>query len=1320
MAADVDPGPGFTRFFDERPPVPAAIHAVVQDGIPALVDLAALLLRRCADDGPFAAVWAVLLPCSNAAGLRRRVAAVLAVDEPTDAPLLRFSTWSPTDAGLDALLTVLAAVPPRTIVLVEHADYYHVPAASPPPRATVPGPLGTVLELRHGSDLWVPSLCGLAATLRARPWLADGHVVLLVDRSPPTLAEHLDALDAHFENWLLCRRGDDLDDATITAKLGEWRRLLDARGADALHVEVDAFTPVPLIRAQLLAHCFGMSRRWEEAYQTLSSAAGRLRVRPPGLLHILASAALNTARLDEVRAVLLELGAAERVDESELRNAHLLARQAKDVVAEGALLRRMRTDYPRSRYLVRVEALDRHSAEDFVGVLALRGQLQDDPDLRTIFVRAEHRCGRISRDELLARLCELEPEILALELSMLIDAAIAGHHLDDARTLLRRLCPDAPHAGHCVLAGCRLLQALTRDPAATDAARAEVFDVVLRHVADHPEDIDARAGLTRAIAVEDMGLAGVALVLGRLQSATQVPPLHAGPPPRDMGRDVTDAEAQALVQFIQQQYMEDGPQGIQLAPEVLRVQRTEAEWRDLLRAAGPVFRLVVGNITDASNAFFPQLVVKAILDIWRTLRSIGADVSDTLPLEVLHALAQALAIAGLVQQARDLADLLLTYAGSHAPAETRRAGWVAHADIQLRTSRVEAALLGLLCAQTQPASALDPEERYNELELHVRLLRTLHQYDQALAHVPALRATLADIPESGRLMRKIDDLELGLRFVRLPDPIPADRREELQDLLAVACRSTEFAVAAREEILVPMNWLAQLLHACEVAGVATDAARSLFDRSLAELPSPLQVELRARAASTIDVDTLLRHARAASQARAAEDLGAHLERLRSDAYRLLSGPCAPEHALVAMELLADPTLECGSPERSAEDQRIDALHRRILRGYHFLTHGPDAVPEMPAVPEVVMRGIAVDAPFPSSNTWKDPERLRGFACDLGSGDLELVALSWQDGRVIRVDVRDGAIAGPVVEAATDASPHTWRAALQPLFIAAGGDDPSGVAATQAAMRGLGFTTPAPADRGVLYLLAHPLVGVPANLLLRNGELSGMLSPVAAVPSLSWLLERRRQPPRARGRRAWILPASDDAAGPRGPLALLADNLPRALPGFTVEAAFPSPTQPLEIALLAAHGGTDEHDFYFSAVGDERAHHFSIARVAAALAGCELVVLLVCSGGRTDAAPFSTRSVGLPSALLGAGCRTVVASPWPLDALVALRWTALFLDAWTPTTAVVTAVHRANLALGRTHCHPRDFLAMHVFGDPALHPRSSHRGADVEPIYMPPQ
>lgn len=1300
------------RCLDERPPALAAIHAVVHDDIPLLDELAAEFLRRTLDDSPFAAVWLIVLPRSDADGLLGRIATAIRPSGPADDTLARLITRTPADAGVDALLDLLAGVPPRTAVLVAHAEYYHsVDGDEPRPRDNIPSPLGIEMVQHFSPDVWVPGVARLARALRARPWQAHAHIVLLVSKPPPTLPDHLDVLDSHFENQLHFSVDDRVDEVDLTARLPAWCRLLADRGIDELRAQVSAYSSNRMVCAQILAQCLAKSSRWEEAYCELAPLVGRMRVRPSTLLHTMAGLALNTARLDETRGALLELSAAELVDESELRNAHRLARQANDTVAQAALLARIRQDYPRARYLVRVQAIEHHLAGDVPGLLELRPLLQDDPELPSyayIFVRAEHRCGRISRDELLAYVREHAPEQLEVMLAELVDEAIVDRRPADAWALLQTYRPEAANARVCVLAGSRLLQVLPLDPSTTAALQTAVLDLVLRFVADHPEDVDVRAALMKAVAVDAMGLAGPAMLLQRLQDASQVPPLATDSPHRP-GRDVTNDELLAFAAFMRHQYVDHGPQHIMIAPQVVRSDRTEAEWRTLLLAAGPALRFLAGTVTDSDTVMALKLAVKATLDIWRTLRSLGADVSEALPIEVLHLFGQTLTLAGMFQDARDIAGLLLTHAGSHAANGTRRSGWIAHADIELRSSCVESAMLSLLCAQAQPVPALHPDERYNELELHIRLLRSLHRYEEALAWIPALRGSLVGIGEPATLTRKIDDLELGLRFLRLDHPVTADQRDELQALLAIACRSTTFAIAANEEVLVPTSWLAQLLQLCEASSVAAPAARDLFERALAELPLPRRTELRTLAGAGVDVDTLLRHAHAASQVRAAEDLGAHMERVRVDARRLLASRCAPEHALLAMELLADPTLGCGPPERSREDRRIDALHRRILRGYHFLTNGPDAAPEMHAVPEVVIHGAAVDA-SPASNTWKNPARLYRFACELGRGNLELVALAWQDERMMRVEARDGVLAGPVIDAdgeAPRASPHRWRDAVQPLFDVARGTDPNGVAATREAMHGLGFTAPLSPGRRVLYLLAHPLAGLPANLLLRNGELSGSLGPVALVPSLSWLLERRGHPARGRGRHAWILPASTDDVAPRGPLALLADNLPQVLTGFTTEIGFPQPAQPLEVAVLAAHGGADPHGVYFSAVGDEQAHQFSIDRVATALAGCELVVLFVCSGGRTDAAPFSTRSVGLPSALLSAGCRAVIASPWPLDALVALRWVMLFLREWTGATEVDVAVYRANEQLSRYCCHPRDFLAMHVFGDPTLRASTAH-------------
>jgi hypothetical protein len=54
------------------------------------------------------------------------------------------------------------------------------------------------------------------------------------------------------------------------------------------------------------------------------------------------------------------------------------------------------------------------------------------------------------------------------------------------------------------------------------------------------------------------------------------------------------------------------------------------------------------------------------------------------------------------------------------------------------------------------------------------------------------------------------------------------------------------------------------------------------------------------------------------------------------------------------------------------------------------------------------------------------------------------------------------------------------------------------------------------------------------------------------------------------------------------------------------------------------------------------------------------VLFVCSGGRVDSHPMSNTTVGLVKYALEAGCKCVVASPWPLDSRVPSYWLRLSL------------------------------------------------------------
>lgn len=1297
-------------FLGDRPPTPGSIHASLHDELPILPELVAQLLGHAAGERPFTAVWVIVLPRSDEKAIRRRVALAVGEGASDDLTLARLVTRAPVDASLAALLEVLAQVPEHAAVIVEGAELYHVlEGDGARARSRAPTPLGVDMSIVFEADEWVPSVCAMAGALRSCAWAPRVHVHLLVGKRPPSTEDHLSDLERALEHFLLVTIDGRPDEAALEPRFAEWCQVLRQCGLDQLRAQVAAYSADPLLRAQVVARCLYLGGRWEEAYRELEPVLNELRDGPPALLNLLAQVSLYAGRFDQTRHFLLAIGACEHVDETTLRNAHKVALQALDEVAKAAVLARMRLDYPRSLYLLRAELIERYLSKDYAAVVDLGARLAGDPELpgyRHCIEWAAYKRGVIDSETLLDLLSVHDPDRLEYFLAELAEEAIAGRRLADALALLRRARPSAPHTNACTLAGCALVQAAGLAPAADIGSDA--LDLVLRYVSDHAEDIDVFAELTRTLSADQVGSAGWAMLLERLQAAAERPPLPTSAEPDNLPA-VDDAAIAAFLGFLHRHYLESGPQALHLRPERIRVDLPVDELLRLMVAGCRVLLFASSQIAGESTLPAAQFTTKAVLDLWCTAAEKGATVPETLPIESLHVLAQGIANAGMLQRARDFAGLMLTYAGSHASTVVKRCGWIGYADIQLRAGRVDAAVIAVLCAQQQPLPELASHECYNELELIIRLLRTLHLYEPALARIPTLRAIVTKAAGAPAMFRKIDDLETGLRLTLLmdecgPEPLTPEQLAELRTLLDTVCRSTEFALAINEEILIPTNLLAQILRECAAYDVDVPAARELFARALAALPPPVAERMRSLASATVDVRALLEFAQVASRARDVADLGAHLEHVRGEAGRLLGRPGTAENALLAIELLADPALAGAAPEELPEVRRQQALQRQLQRGYHFLTHGPRAAPGVMSVPEFVMRGDEVDTRFPTANTLAEPERLRRFACELASGDCEVIALAMGGGRLIHVDARNGRLEDPIIESSPELdgiAVRTWRTNLLQAFAGADGDDPAAITDTETAMRGLGVTAPPAGERTVLYLLTHPLTAVPANLLLRNGGLSGSQSPVAVVPSLSWLLERRVHPTRATGREAWILPAGDDES--LGALKLLADNLPPRLPGFGVSLGFPAPEHPLEVAVLAAHGSVEHDGLYFRAVVDEGVQSFSIARVAKALAGCELVILFVCSGGRHDTAPFSSRGVSLPSALLATGCRTVIASPWPLDALVALRWVSVFREVWDVNTDVAVAVHRANMSLMRNHLHPRDFLAMHVFGEPALRP-----------------
>tara|TARA_R100000353_G_C6477082_1_gene188096 strand:- start:180 stop:971 length:792 start_codon:yes stop_codon:yes gene_type:complete len=236
-----------------------------------------------------------------------------------------------------------------------------------------------------------------------------------------------------------------------------------------------------------------------------------------------------------------------------------------------------------------------------------------------------------------------------------------------------------------------------------------------------------------------------------------------------------------------------------------------------------------------------------------------------------------------------------------------------------------------------------------------------------------------------------------------------------------------------------------------------------------------------------------------------------------------------------------------------------------------------------------------------------------------------------------------------------------------------------------------------------------------------GYFAGTERAIGNIPSLTWLSTARNSKRRPHtSYKAWISadPESEfgdtmkpgfntPEAGDREPTLNIALNrLENCFEefGFAVnnERKLPTTMRDASLAVVTAHGGLNRGGHYLHSIRDDDELIASPSALAASLAGVELVILFVCSGGRIDKNPWDNSTSSLPKQLLNNGTRAVIASPWPLNVIVTYNWLDPFMRAWEAGSTVLDATKKANDAvaykLGEV---PQYSLAMRVYGDVLL-------------------
>ncbi len=618
-------------------------------------------------------------------------------------------------------------------------------------------------------------------------------------------------------------------------------------------------------------------------------------------------------------------------------------------------------------------------------------------------------------------------------------------------------------------------------------------------------------------------------------------------------------------------------------------------------------------------------------------------------LDALRLLAAKRWLHGHPQRARDIGEQMLALAGD-APTR-RRLAWASYADVFQRTGSHIDALIGLSCAALADAEVL-PENLYQEAYTLLRVARDLHLFDVARSALQACRrvADMLNVGELGQL--RLEGAEISLDVAQHHSLTP----EQVLALVERSRNHCERVMASSDELYTAAANFMQIAGTAERNGLQVPAPAMAMREELGRrLGTDTGTFLRAISAPVPELkDVVWLHNRLES-ARNSEDTPADQTAVVVAGHRLLlkrEPEVAPEDAAAAIELLADRGLELFGPGQPLTTDWPSWFIRNLSQaGVGFVMLATDSDSEVLVV--IAENGqLRVERPVRKQQSFL--ARLNIWAADY----------PYRYGSVTREEGNGE-------------------------FYASMGD----------------FELPTPSTEKVLVIAQPRLQQLPVNLYIVDGQFAGENKAIGMAPSLTWLDNARQYRADTSGKRhAWIS-CSPQAEAYRA-LDIVFARLEPCFQqhGFVIDThgRIPADVRGASMAVVAAHGQLTSDKRYIHSIADEGDLNESAVSLARALAKVELVILFVCSGGRVDPHPMVNTTVSLPKMLLDRGCRTVIASPWPLDATVPANWLESFLERWDAGDTALEANFKANKYVKqRLGPEPGLCLAMTVYGDVLL-------------------
>lgn len=1030
--------------------------------------------------------------------------------------------------------------------------------------------------------------------------------------------------------------------------VADWRATVAAGRIGAVLDAADTLTGITeldkvVLRIEILAEG-GISVPALSEIRELSPAAS-LTPRQAATLAVIAA---NSGGLDTAVALLARF-ADEFDTQQELEKALRASLRAAHDDLAATFADRLADDFPSSAYLVKYRYQEALRRQDHREAHTLLSQVPGKESLAKMHADLAEAFGAGGVPDYLGLVASSKPDMRERVRVECARHALSLQLTPHAIDLL--LAPDALAAETGTYAMCDAFEAVLLHPAkngdlAVDADRMQAaFDALVTRLGNDTTNGALRVRLLDLIDQKVSGHLGGTYLLKAVANAMRRPV--------DVSKSVEIQDPKTLGELLKLSGFKDVLRKWCKDNAPLRVGHARFPAADLPAGADQICEGVLLELDHDSRHTAPDQSEGVLLALaFGTAVAQHASVPD-LDLPMIRVAAIGFVFGGNDQQGRDTVETMLEIS---ATTPRRRLAWFGMADVYARCHMTREAALYAAAGLSQGANAND-RQYWHETLVAYRIQREMGAFDDAARTLLRAERQLAEMGVFDEYRHQIETNRIANEMSRAR--VHSISLPDYTRLLGRMVDNAKAVIEANDEPGPAAVLLVQMIRLAEdwKTPIPPDAG---------EIVAKLTERMGGALAEKVDVlgrdvpsaDDLLALIRQASGQRYSSEVGTDVRALVLTARR----------ALNADQTLADPDAACLAIEMTCD-------RALAMPGW---TDGKSPAPAPTSANEVA------DALRKISKT----------------GTSIILAGLATDGSLVRVTATNGSLSAVTREDPSLFSRELldqWSADYP--FTYGMPEMPANAFYTTTESLRLSHLAPEP----LLMVWDTRMASFPPNLL-RAGAVgassvepfAGASRPISYAPSLGWLNSAIAGGPAGNDRRlAWI-PGG-------GTMAAIADYCGDPFERHGVltdrEERLPDYFSGASLAFVAAHGSRNHSGGAFQLVADEGSLAVTAGDLARSLHNVRVVVLFVCSGGRSDKHPAADATIGLAREVLDQGAQVVVASPWPLESLVPPRWVPKFLERWDLGDTVSEAVHAANRELFDRSQDPATGLAMNVFGNP---------------------